>query len=119
MSIDFESLTDVLKHPVRRKIILALYERKGLSYVELMNLVEVANTGRFNYHLKILGDLIAKDQDGKYCLTEKGNMAALLLQKFPEKKAEPKPLNMADAIIIGFIGFVLIFVNPFLDIPLR
>ncbi len=112
MSIDFDSLTDVLNHPVRRKIILALYEKKGLSYVELMNLVEVANTGKFNYHLKILGDLIAKDQEGKYRLTEKGHMAALLLQKFPEKKGEPKPLNMSDAIIIGFVGFVLIFVNP-------
>lgn len=117
MSIDFDSLTDVLKHPVRRKIILALYERKGMSYVELMNYVEVANTGKFNYHLKILGDLIEKDQSGKYCLTEKGQMAALLLQKFPEKKAEPKPLNMADAIIIGFIGFVLIMINPVFWVP--
>ena len=83
MSVVFESLSDVLKHPIRRKIILALYGSKRLSYVELMKIVKVVSTGKFNYHLKILGDLIEKDQNGKYGLTEKGKMAAQLLQKFP------------------------------------
>ncbi len=86
MSLDFESLSDVLKHPIRRKIILALYDSNRLSYVDLMNIVKVVSTGKFNYHLKILGDLIEKDQNGKYSLTEKGKMAAQLLQKFPERK---------------------------------
>lgn len=86
MSVDFESISDVLKHPIRRKIILALYGSNRLSYVDLMNIVKVVSTGKFNYHLKILGDLIEKDQNGKYGLTEKGKMAAQLLQKFPERK---------------------------------
>ena len=55
MSVDFESLGDVLKHPIRRKIILSLYGGKRLSYVELMKIVKVVSTGKFNYHLKILG----------------------------------------------------------------
>jgi glucan phosphoethanolaminetransferase (alkaline phosphatase superfamily) len=110
--VSFESLGDVLKHPIRRKIILALYEKKCLSYVDLMNFVEVTNTGKFNYHLKVLGDLIEKDKDGKYCLTEKGQMAAQLLQKFPEKKPQPTLLCMADAVIIGFVGVALTVVNP-------
>jgi glucan phosphoethanolaminetransferase (alkaline phosphatase superfamily) len=109
--VSFESLGDVLKHPIRRKIILALYEKKCLSYVDLMNFVEVTNTGKFNYHLKVLGDLIEKD-DGKYCLTEKGQMAAQLLQKFPEEKPQPTLLCMADAVIIGFVGVALTVVNP-------
>jgi len=71
LSVDFESLSDVLKHPVRRKIILALSERGNLPYVDLMNFVGVSSTGKFNYHLKILGDLIEKDQIGRYVLTEK------------------------------------------------
>jgi len=112
LSIDFESLSDVLKHPIRRKIILALYNSKRLSYVDLMNIVKVVSTGKFNYHLKILGDLIEKDQDGKCGLTEKGKMAAQLLEKFPEKRLQPKPLQMADAAIIGFVGLVLTVVNP-------
>ena len=84
MGVDFDSFRDVLKHPIRRRIVLALNERICLSYMDLMNLTESASTGKFNYHLKILGDLIAKDADGKYVLTEKGRLAAQFLQKFPE-----------------------------------
>ena len=94
MGIDYGSLSDVLKNPIRRRIILTLSGSTCISYVDLMKLVEVSNTGKFNYHLKSLGDLIQKDANGKYCLTEKGRMAAQLLQKFPEKEAEPKSLRM-------------------------
>jgi hypothetical protein len=83
-----------------------------MSYVELMDFVGVTNTGKFNYHLKILGDLIEKDQNGKYNLTEKGQMAVQLLQKFPEKKSQLTSLCMADAALIGFGGVVLTIVNP-------
>ena len=77
-----------------------------------MNVVGVSNTGKFNYHLKILGDLIGKDQNGRYILTEKGQMAAQLLKKFPEKKPQPTILSMADAAVIGFVGVVLTVANP-------
>ena len=111
MSVDFESLSDILKHPIRRKILLRLSGKK-LPYVDLMQLVGIKNTGKFNYHLKILGDLIKKDQDGRYCLTEKGEMAVQLLQKFPEKKAQQVPLSLGDAALIGFAGAVLVAINP-------
>jgi hypothetical protein len=61
MSVDFSSLNNVLKYPIRRRIVMALYERENMSYVDLMNLVEATNTGKFNYHPKILGDLIEKN----------------------------------------------------------
>ncbi|MEM3415349.1 MAG: hypothetical protein QW575_07225 [Thermoproteota archaeon] len=77
-----------------------------------MNFVGVSNTGKFNYHLKILGDLIEKNQNGRYVLTEKRQMAAQILQKFPEKKPQPTILYMADATVIGFAGVVLTVVNP-------
>jgi len=88
LTVNLESLSDVLKHPIRRKIVLTLYEKGRLSYIDLMNLVKVTSTGKFNYHLKVLGDLIDKNQNGKYGLTEKGQMIAQLLQKFPEKEPE-------------------------------
>jgi hypothetical protein len=48
--------------------------RKGqLAYMELMNLPEITNTGKFNYHLKILGNLIEKGEDRKYRLNERGS----------------------------------------------
>lgn len=55
--------------------------------MELMNLVKVKNTGRFNYHLKALGDLIEKMEDGRYRLSERGQLAVQLLEKFPEKSS--------------------------------
>jgi hypothetical protein len=112
MSVDFESLSDVLKHPIRRRIILALSEGKSMSYVDLMNLVEVTNTGRFNYHLKILADLIEKDGNGKYGLSDKGRLAVQFLQKFGEKEDKQTPLRMADAVLIGFVGSILAGANP-------
>ncbi len=112
MSVDFGSLSDVLKHSMRREILLALYEKKNMSYIELMGVVGATSTGKFNYHLKILGDLIEKDQNGKYVLTEKGHMAAQLFQKFPEKKTRQTPLLAADATLIGFAGVILTIINP-------
>ncbi len=119
MTVDFESFNDVLKHPIRRKVILALGNNKNLSYVELLNITEAANTGKFNYHLKILADLIQKDDAGKYNLTEKGQLALEFLQKFPEKRPEPpKSLHMADAALIGLVGILLIAANPTLWVGL-
>ena len=112
MSVDLESLSEVLKHPMRREILSALDGRKTISYVDLMSLVGATNTGKFNYHLKILGDLIEKDQNGKYVLTEKGQTATELLHKFPEKKAQRTILGMGDAALVGFAGVVLTVVNP-------
>jgi hypothetical protein len=112
MGVDFESFGDVLKHPIRHKIVLALYATKSLSYTDLMGAVEASNTGKFNYHLKILGDLIAKDAEGKYVLSEKGQLAAQFLQKFPEKQVQPAKLGMADAALIGLAGVALTAANP-------
>jgi hypothetical protein len=116
--VDFESFSDVLKHPIRRKIVLALYTAKGLTYMDLINAAEVTNTGKFNYHLKLLADLIQKDDQGKYTLTEKGQLAAQFLQKFPEKNVPPTTLRMADAALIGLAGFALTAINPALWIGL-
>jgi hypothetical protein len=112
MSVDFSSLNSVLKHPIRRRIVVALSERESMSYMDLMNLVEATNTGKFNYHLKILGDLIEKNQDGKYVLTDKGRLAAEFLQKFPEKEPPKTSLQLADAVLIGFAGCALAVANP-------
>ena len=113
MGIDFEAFQDVLKHPIRRQIILALYGKPSLSYTDLMSIVETRNTGKFNYHLKVLADLIEKDGNGRYMLTEKGRLAAQFLQTFKQRKIEPQHLRMVDAALIGFAGFALTFVNPF------
>ena len=82
MSVDLPHLHGILKDKTRASI-LELLEQKGkLTYVELQNLLQVSHTGKLNYHLKVLGDLISKDADGQYGLSEKGRVAVALLGKF-------------------------------------
>ena len=63
MNSGFASLHKVLKDETRRKIVLLLNEKGSLSYTDLMKALEIDNTGRMNYHLKILNDLVLKRDD--------------------------------------------------------
>jgi hypothetical protein len=83
MNQDPSSLHKVLKDPTRSKLIILLNEKGSLSYTELLDFSEVGSTGRLNYHLKVLGDLLAKNDSGQYMLTEKGKLAAKILTEFP------------------------------------
>lgn len=122
MSVNFESLSEVLKNQIRRKIILTLSKNGSVSYVDLMNLVGITNTGKFNYHLKKLGDLIKKDESRKYSLSDKGQLAVNFLQKSVGKETEQASLRMnirtfvtrAFNLMQGFIW--LIFVIAFVTI---
>jgi hypothetical protein len=49
-----------------------------------MAAAEVTSTGTLNYHLKILGDLVTKNESGQYKLSEKGKVAVGLITEFPE-----------------------------------
>jgi hypothetical protein len=81
-----------------------------------MNSVGITNTGKLNYHLKILGDLIKKDESGKYSLSEKGQLAVQVLQKSVGKETERIPLPMTTSTFVsrafnlgqGFIWVVLV-----------
>ncbi|MEM4733927.1 MAG: winged helix-turn-helix domain-containing protein, partial [Candidatus Bathyarchaeia archaeon] len=93
MDSGFASLHKILKDETRRKIILLLHERGSLSYTDLMNTLSIVNTGRLNYHLKILDNLILKREDGQYMLTEIGTLASRLLIEFAEEKSNLKMKN--------------------------
>ncbi len=71
MSIGISGLHKILKDETRRKIILLLNDKGSLSYTELLAATEAGSTGRLNYHLKILGDLITKNEAGQYLLSER------------------------------------------------
>jgi hypothetical protein len=66
-------------------LIILLNEKGSLSYTELLDFSEVGSTGRLNYHFKVLWDLLAKNDSGKYMLTEKGKLAAKILTEFPKE----------------------------------
>jgi DNA-binding transcriptional ArsR family regulator/membrane protein implicated in regulation of membrane protease activity len=114
MNADLASLHKILKDETRRQILLLLNE-KPFAYTELMAGTDVISTGTLNYHLKVLGDLIAKNESGQYTLSEKGKVAVGLITQFPDVdySAEEKKLwwrrfwIASTAIIIAGLTFVI------------
>ena len=82
-----------------------------------MSLVDITNTGKFNYHLKVLGDLIFKNDNGNYSLSEKGQLAINFLQKYdgiPRNKIIiPNGMTNFKSRVLslfpGFIWFILVY----------
>jgi hypothetical protein len=120
MSVDISNLHGVLKDKTRRKILTSLKVKGSLSYSELLNLLDPPHTGKLNYHLKMLGDLIQKEeQNSKYKLSEKGELAVQLLSGFSTKDYNGKPpqFNFTNiGKVLTIVGGVLYLVGtlPFL-----
>ena len=85
MSSGLASLHKILKDETRVKTILLLSEKETLSYTELMDELDIVSTGTLNYHLKVLGNLLQKNEAGQYSLTERGKLASRLLVEFPDE----------------------------------
>jgi DNA-binding transcriptional ArsR family regulator len=124
MSSGLASLHKVLKDETRRKIILLLNEKGSLSYTELINTLKIASTGTLNYHLKVLGELLSKNESGLYMLTEKGRLASRLLLEFSDKKTPlqtgpqlPRWLVIAGIIVsaVFMTGFLALYIRGILD----
>jgi hypothetical protein len=123
MGSGIASLHKVLKDETRRRIILLLQEKGRLSYVELMKTLGITNTGKMNYHLKVLGDLLSKKENGQYALTEKGTLASRLLLEFPEITTRQRELNLerpqvfwGGIIICGFAIIDLVILITYLHV---
>ena len=98
----------ILKDSTRRRILSALNERGPLTYVEILGLLEIEHTGKLNYHLKLLGDLISKDESGRYSLTEKGNLAVQVTSKFQGVSSQKNSATLrVDRIGLGKLLLVL------------
>jgi hypothetical protein len=121
MSSGIASLNKILKDETRTKIVLLLNEKGSLSYTELMETLGFVTTGLFNYHLKVLDDLLVKNDAGQYPLSEKGKLAARMLAEFPnvqQSGLKPKwwrkfwiqttlasPVMLAIALALYFLGY--------------
>ena len=87
MSFGLASLYKILKDENRQQIIKLLHEKGSASYTELLEASDIGSTGLLNYHLKVLSDLITKNEAGQYLLTDKGKIAVSVLYNFPAETA--------------------------------
>ena len=65
MNSGLASLHKILKDETRSKAILLLNEKGAMSYTDLMDELGIVSTGLINYHLKVLGDLVQKNDAGQ------------------------------------------------------
>ncbi len=85
MNTRISTLHKILKDTTRSRIILLLTEKGQLTYTEMLDATEAGSTGRLNYHLKVLGDLLTKNDSGQYLLTERGKLASQLLSEYSKE----------------------------------
>ncbi|MGD6852902.1 MAG: winged helix-turn-helix domain-containing protein [Candidatus Bathyarchaeia archaeon] len=114
MPSGLESLHKVLKDEKRRKIVELLNEKGSLSYTDLMVALGISNTGKLNYHLKVLNELVTKDSEGLYVLTEKGKLAANLVQELATRKSQSQteaPFPRGYMIVVSLFSVAVIAVD--------
>jgi len=92
---------EAIAHPLRIKILKLLAE-KSMGFSELKRKLGIKSSGKLDFHLKKLGDLITLDSEGKYTLTSKGYAA---LQAITTVK---KYGWQRRAYIISIIAYVLV-----------
>jgi HEAT repeat protein/DNA-binding HxlR family transcriptional regulator len=70
---------DALGHRLRIAILKSLSDRPQ-GFAELKRSVNIESSGQLTHHLNKLNNLIVTDQNGKYCLSDKGKEALLTMQ---------------------------------------
>jgi DNA-binding HxlR family transcriptional regulator len=70
---------DALGHRLRIAILKSLSEGPQ-GFAELKRSVNIPSSGQLTHHLNKLNDFIKTDQNGKYCLSDKGKEALLTMQ---------------------------------------
>ncbi len=103
-----EELIGILKDPTRR-IIRLLVEKGPLEYSEIMRELNFTSTGRLNYHLKIMKDLLEKDELNRYKLSRRGVLAYQLLREY-DRYYEEKAYTVGIHPLSLLIGSLLVLV---------
>lgn len=95
-----------LNHPIRRRIIEML-ARNSVTYTCMLEELDI-DTGKLNFHLKKLEDLIEKNEKGLYKLTDKGLRAFSIMQQVPEKIEEASAARRIAAYFLDFFAVILV-----------
>lgn len=83
---ELSQIFNLLKHPLRRGILKQLSESPQ-AYSQILKNLNIPESSILNYHLREMDDLlIKKDVNGKYILTEIGEICLQLVLKVKEKE---------------------------------
>lgn len=96
-----------LKHPLRRKILRMLSEGP-LSFSQILESLAI-DSGHLNYHIKNLGDLLSRSEEGKYMLSNAGWAAIKLMGQVEEQEESAKISRRRRRISRTAIAFSVLF----------
>ena len=83
---DLTLIFNLLKHPLRRRIIKLLSESPQ-PYSSILKKLNISESSILNYHLREMDELlIKKDNNAKYTLTEIGEICLQLILRVKEEK---------------------------------
>jgi hypothetical protein len=81
---------------------------------------EVLSTGLLNYHLKVLGDLLQKNDSGQYILSKKGKLAFRVISEFPNGQPQvDKRVYKVWIILFTAVVAITLLNDYFLNIPIE
>lgn len=89
-------------------------EKGPLEYSEIMRELGLTSTGRLNYHLKVMRELLEKDELRRYRLNRRGLLAYQLLSEYGSGEEEYTIGVHPFALLVGslpalIVGVVMLF----------
>ncbi len=105
-----------ISHPIRARVIELLSENVELPYSEILNNLRI-DSGQLNFHLRNMGGLITKEENGNYLLTSDGKIASILLKKLHrlsqsgEEAVEPAA-GISKRALATLIDFTIFLFSP-------
>ena len=112
MAVDEKSVSklfSILSNKLRRDILAFLYEKKELSFSDLMNALEI-DTGKMSFHLRNLKMFLEQTPNGKYRLNSFGQNALRLVRDTEALSIEVGFQNQKSNLhIAGFGSRVMAF----------
>lgn len=105
-----------ISHPVRARVIELLSENVELTYSEILRVLKI-DSGQLNFHLRNMGGLIIKGENGNYLLTSDGKIASILLKKLwrlsqsGEEAVEPVA-GISKRALAALIDFTIFLFSP-------
>lgn len=107
----YSTIFTALKHPIRRKILRQL-NISPVTYTELLNNLGIEN-GLLNYHLDSMHELIKKEENGAYTLSEFGKAGLNLIQRVEEpiKQESASSLSLTNAKVKAVFLIMIIVIT--------
>jgi DNA-binding transcriptional ArsR family regulator len=110
----YTTIFKAMQHPIRRRILRALSSVPA-SYTEILRDLNIDN-GLLNYHLDNMKDLITKNEDEKYTLSEFGRATLNLVRGVEEpikkseeaKKSTPELSRMRVMVALLLVSLVAV-----------